>query len=230
VVVLAGLAFLRRELGHRSPIFQPRLFTIRSYAAATTGIAFSNMAMYSLLLAVPLLLASRGTYGEIEIGFVLLALSIAMLFLTPIGGRLADRLGRRAPTFAGLALLSLGTFLIAASGEDIDLTVLIIGLAIVGVGVGLSWPGLQTTAVESVGADQTGVASGLYSTSRYFGSIVGSAILAGLISSDAGDASGIGGVFVLAFVAAILAVVASLFLVARPSPPGESAGQTVGAP
>ncbi len=230
VVIVVGLAFLRREMRHRSPIFQPRLFTIRSYAAATTGIAFSNMAMYSLLLAVPLLLTSRGTYGEVEIGFVLLALSIAMLFMTPLGGRLADRLGRRAPTFAGLVMLSLGAFLIATSGEDIDLTVLVIGLAIVGVGVGLSWPGLQTTAVESVGADQTGVASGLYSTSRYFGSIVGSAVLAGLISSDAGDASGIGGVFVLAFVAAILAVIASLFLVARPSPPGESDAQTVGAP
>lgn len=229
VVVVAGLAFLRWEFRHRSPIFQPRLFASRSYAAATTGIAFSNMAMYSLLLAVPLLLTSRGTYGEIEIGFVLLALSIAMLFMTPVGGRLADRLGRRAPTFAGLVMLSLGAFLIATSGEDIDLMVLVIGLAIVGVGVGLSWPGLQTTAVESVGADQTGAASGLYSTSRYFGSIVGSAILAGLISAEAGEASGIGGVFVLAFVAAILAVVASLFLVARPSPPGDSSAQTSGA-
>ena len=229
-VVVVGLAFLRRELRHRSPVFQPRLFTIRSYAAATTGIAFSNMAMYSLLLAVPLLLASRGTYGEIEIGFVLLALSIAMLFMTPVGGRLADRLGRRAPTFAGLVMLSLGAFLIAAGGEDIDLTILVIGLAIVGIGVGLSWPGLLTTAVESVGAGQTGAASGLYSTSRYFGSIVGSAILAGLISSDGGDVSGIGGVFVLAFVAAILAVVASLFLVARPSPPEPQAAAKVGAP
>ncbi len=234
VVVVVGLAFLRREMHHSAPIFQPRLFAIRSYAAATSGIAFSNMAMYSLLLAVPLLLTSREVYGEIEIGFVLLALSIAMLFMTPVGGRLADRLGRRAPTLAGLVMLSLGALLIAISGEDIDLTILVIGLAIVGVGVGLSWPGLLTTAVESVGADQTGVASGLYSTSRYFGSIVGSAILAGLISSDAGgtvgDASGFGGVFVLAFVAAILAVIASLFLVARPSPHDESAARTFGAP
>ncbi|MCX8251715.1 MAG: hypothetical protein OTJ98_07655, partial [Dehalococcoidia bacterium] len=68
--------------------------------------------------------------------------------------------------------------------------------------------------------DRTAAASGVYSTSRYFGSIVGSAILAGLIGTDRTNVSGIDGVFILAFVASAIALVSVIGMAARK--PGES--------
>ena len=78
-------------------------------------------------------------------------------------------------------------------------------------------PGLQTTAVESVREGEAGVAAGIYSTSRYLGSIVGSAILAGLVQSSENGANGFGTVFVIVFTAALLATFTGFGLRARPA-------------
>ncbi len=105
----------------------------------------------------------------------------------------------------------------AVAGAEVTMPVLIVGLAFVGLGIGLSTPGLQTSAVESVREEEAGVASGIYSTSRYLGSIVGSAILAGLVQSTESGANGVGSVFVIVLTAALLATFTSFGLRARPA-------------
>jgi MFS family permease len=173
--------------------------------------------MYTLLLSVPLLLVSRSESSSLQIGFVLTAMVGAMIIISPVAGQLVDKFGRRLPTTVGLALLTLGAAPLALAGAQVTIPVLIFGLAFVGLGIGLSTPGLQTSAVESVHQEEAGVASGIYSTSRYLGSIVGSAILAGLVQPTESGANGVGTVFVIVLAAALLATFASFGLRARPA-------------
>lgn len=216
LAVMLGSILLRVELRHPNPTFQPRFYRIRGFAAPSISVGTSNLSMYSLLLVVPLLLTARGGFSELEIGLILTSLSVGMALLTPIGGRLADRFGRRVPVVTGLAVMTVGTVIPAALGSDIEIIPLVIGLGLVGVGIGISGPGGRTSAVESIPAKDAGVASGTYSTSRYFGSIVGSAILAGLIGVDRSDTDGIGTVFLIVLASAIISVAAATFMEARP--------------
>ncbi len=128
-----------------------------------------------------------------------------------------DNFGRRLLATVGLALLTLGSVPMAVAGAEVPELALLIGLALVGLGIGLAMPGLQTTAVESVPGGEAGAASGVFSTSRYLGSIVGSAILAGLVLSPGGGANGFGTVFVIVLAAALLATFTSFGLRARPA-------------
>ena len=100
-----------------------------------------------------------------------------MIVVSPVGGWLADTCGRRLPV-AGLALVSLGTVPMAVAGTEILLPLLVVGLAFVGMGIGVArtWSAEHCT-VESVAQAEAGVASGIYSTSRYLG-YIGSAVLA----------------------------------------------------
>ena len=214
-LAVIATAFARQEFRHPDPVVQPRLFRRRPFAAACSAIGLSNLAMYTLLLSVPLLLVRRNG-SDLQTGLVLTALSAAMIVMAPVGGRLADRLGRRVPTMAGLALLAVGVAPIAMMGADITLAALVGSLAVAGIGLGLSMPGLQTSAVESVGSREAGMASGVYSTSRYLGSILGSAILAGLLGADRSDVDGLSAAFVMVLAAAILALISGLGLRARP--------------
>jgi len=218
------LAFI--ETRALSPVIQPRLFQIRAFTAAAGGVAFSNMAMYVTLLAVPLMLTARGGYTTIEIGLVLMALSIASFIVSPVAGRFADRLGRRTPTVLGLAISTAAAFPLAFEGSDISVPILVATLVVFGIGFGIANPGMQTGAIEAAPSERTAAASGVYSTSRYFGSIVGSAILAGLIGADRTDASGIDGVFILALVASGIALVSVIGMAARK--PGESSPEHAG--
>ncbi len=211
---------LKLELAHPDPVFQPRFFKIRGFAAPSLSIGTSNLSMYSLLLVIPLLLTARGGFTELEIGLILTSLSVGMALFTPIGGRLADRFGRRFPVVIGLVILALGALIPALSGSEIGIFALVTGIGIVGIGYGLGSPAMRTSAVEAVPPKDAGAGSGTYSTSRYFGSIIGSAIIAGLIGVDRSNAEGIDLVFIVVAISATAAVIASLFMVPRPDTNG----------
>lgn len=216
-IIMFATVFLSWELKHPDPVLQPRFFRRRAFAAANGSIALSNLAMYTVLLSVPLLLASRSESSTLQAGLVLAAMSAAMIVLSPLGGWLADKFGRRLPTIVGLALLTLGAAPLAVAGAAIMLPSLVIGLVFIGIGIGMATPGLQSTSIESVGKEEAGVASGIYSTSRYLGSIVGSAILAALLGTDPRDVDGLGTVFVVVLTAAALATLTGIGLRARPA-------------
>jgi hypothetical protein len=56
--------------------------------------------------------------------------------------RLADRLGRRGPTVAGLSMLTLGLVPLGLNGGGITTPELLVGLGMIGAGLGLSAAGL----------------------------------------------------------------------------------------
>jgi MFS family permease len=142
VLACVAAAFLRRELRHPDPVLQPRFFGRRAFAAANAAIAFSNLAMYSTLLAIPLLLSRWANWRSMEVGLVLATMSGGMVLFSPIGGRLADRVGRRWPTVAGLSLLTLGLLPLALVGTGVTTLALLGGLGLAGAGLGLSSAGL----------------------------------------------------------------------------------------
>ncbi len=217
VALALGLAaFLWYELRHPDPALQPRLFGRRSFAAANAIVGLSNLSMYVTLLALPVYLGSRAGWDSARIGLVLMAMSAGSVLFAPVGGRLADRYGRRWPTVGGMALLTLGLLPLALGGAQVNELMLFGGLGLAGVGLGLSSASLQTSAVEAVEQRQAGVASGVFSTSRYLGSIIGSSLLAGLLGASH-DGAQFGVVFALVVATAIGATLVSLALADRPT-------------
>jgi DHA2 family methylenomycin A resistance protein-like MFS transporter len=109
---------------------------------------------------------------------------------------------------AGLALFTGSLAPLVLAGGALDLPPLVASLGLAGAGLGLSSAGLQTAALEAVGPDEAGMASGLFSTGRYLGSIVGSAAMAGLLAAGAGFAA----TFLMVVAAALLSTVAGALL------------------
>ena len=215
VLVMLAVLFLRRELHYPDPVFQPRFFRQQTFAAVNIAISLSNLAMYTTFLVIPLLLADAPGWSSAEAGLILSVMWAPTVVCAPLGGRLADRFGRRWPTVGGLTVFLLGLWIVSGIGAQIALPLLIGGLALAGVGMGLSSAGMQTAAVESVASREAGVAAGIFSTSRYVGSIVGSSVLPMLYGIGAGT-EGFDRVLYMVLVAAIAAVLASLLIEHRP--------------
>ena len=217
VALAAAFAFLlRHELRHEDPVIHPRLFRIRSFAAATGGVALSNLAFYTTLLAAPIVLVSQLGWSSVETGLALTVLSAPSAVLAPIGGRIADRSGRRVPAVAGHALAAAGLLPLALVA-DVGPATLLACLGVSGIGFGLTMASLQASAIEAVSPEQAGVAAGLFSTSRYLGSIVGSIVLAALLTSTGAEVSGFRTLAVVLVAAAFLAALVSLGLRGRPA-------------
>ena len=209
-------AFVRTELRRADPVVQPRLFARPAFTAASAGVALSNLAMYVTLLALPVLLDRRGGHGEAVAGLVLASMSAASLVVTPLGGRLVDRVGSRAPAVAGLTLQTLSLVALALRAPDAGAGPMVACMLLAGTGLGLASSALQVAAVRAVDLRAAGVASGVFSTSRYTGSIVGTALLAGPLAPDAAGTGGFAALFaVMAFAAGASAACAAFLPVAR---------------
>lgn len=208
LLAAAGVWFVRRGLGHADPVVQPRLFVRRSFSAAALGVALSNLGFYTMLIATPILLERREDWSSLRIGLALMLLSAPTVALSRLGGRVADRVGRRRPAVAGCVVL--GAALVPVTVDPgLPVWGLFACLAAAGAGVGLSSAGMQTAAVEAVGSEDAGTAAGIYSTSRYVGSFIGSIVLARLLDGGSG-LDGFTGVFAMACVGGWLSAIATL--------------------
>jgi MFS family permease len=179
-LALLALAILARtapvESDEASDGERPRgvafgLLATPSFRAACLTQTTSNFALYTVLLTLPLLLADKGWAGS-GVGLATAGLTVGMLFLGPVGGALGDRRGRTVPIVIGLGILVVGCTVLALGAATTAL--LVGGPLVMGVGMGLSGASLQAAALESVPQAVAGSAAGLYSASRYVGSIVGS--------------------------------------------------------
>src|SRR5882672_362842 len=184
-ILPAAVVLFRYESRHPDPALPPSLFRIRAFAAACATVAFQNLAMYGTLLALPVALAG----ASVRSGIALAAFSGGSIILAPLGGRAADRYGPRLPTFAGALLLGVGLTPLAISAGQLPLELLAATLAFAGVGLALTFPSMRLAAVEVVPERYAALASGVFSTSRYFGGMLGSIAIAialgGSVTTDA---------------------------------------------
>lgn len=223
-----AVAFVRYELGRDDPVLQPRFLRVRPFAAATASVGLSNLALYGSLLAVPVLLASRPGWGSGEIGLALAAMSLPMMALSPLGGRLSDRAGRRPAATAGLTLLGSAMVPLAVAGGDVSAGLLIACLAGAGAGLGLSNAAVQAAGLEALDPRDAGIASGIFSTGRYLGGIAAASLVAVTLGGGGGD---YGLLFTIELAAAWLSAALALALPGRvvrpvpePAPARASAG------
>ena len=114
---------------------------------------------------------------------ILFAMSAGMTVSSYVCGKMIDRFGRRIPTTTDLVILIVGIILMALAGQDVSVTVLV--------------SGLQILAVAAVGSNQAGSAAGLYSTSRYLGSITWCEIIAGILGASDVDVNRLRLVFIM---------------------------------
>jgi MFS family permease len=167
--------------------------------------------------------AGYGFHASVtQAGLFLLPSTVMMLIVSPLAGRLANRVGSRVPLVSGcVATCAAFVFLAVAHGDPWEFYV---GSAILGVGIGLAFASLANLIVEAVPPDQTGVATGMNTVMRSLGGSVGSQIGASIIAGTVvGHAlpteHGFTVAFVLAAAACGLAALASL-AVPRPGASG----------
>ncbi|HEX2103719.1 MAG TPA: MFS transporter [Solirubrobacteraceae bacterium] len=213
------VVLVRVELRRDDPVLQPRLFVRGAFGPAAAGVALSNLAMYVTLLALPVLLARRAGFDDgAGAGLALAAMSLASLVVTPLGGRLADRTGPRLPAVAGLGTQAVALVPLALWPATLGGGAIAACLALAGAGLGLASSSLQVAAMAAVEEASAGVAAGVYSTSRYAGSIAGTALLAGPLAPAAHGTGGFAALFAVLVAAAGASAAAAALLPRRIGP------------
>jgi predicted MFS family arabinose efflux permease len=188
VVLLAGFAFA--ELRQAQPMFDLRLFRIPAFTGAQVTAFALSAASFSMLLYLTLYIQNVLGYSPIAAGVIFLPWTLLSFAVAPISGRLSARAPVNLLLGGGLALVSLGLFLMHGIGVGSGWTTLLPGFICNGAGVGLVNPPLASTAVGVVPARRSGMASGVNNTFRQVGIATGIAALGALFQHHIADALG----------------------------------------
>ncbi|MGA2837651.1 MAG: DHA2 family efflux MFS transporter permease subunit [Acidimicrobiales bacterium] len=219
--VALAVGFVRRELRCGEPMLDMALFRRSRFG---TGIASSMLAylvMFGVLFLVPFYLERSLLFGSGRAGLELMTMPLALGVTAPFAGRLADRLGARPPTIAGMATVAGALAALGALRPTTPAFLLL--LAVVGIGLGLFIPANNAAIMGSAPKGQSGLASGVLNMTRGMGTALGLA-LTGLVFDVAGGTSSASPAVARAF------TVTALFLAALAVAAGVIAGLRRGGP
>jgi len=167
VGIVGFITFVIWELRVENPVLEIRLFL------KNRMFAFSNLAAlisYVGIVAVSFLLSLylqfiKGFEPEVA-GLVLVVQTIFMVIMSPIAGRLSDRLEPGKLASLGMAMITMGLLIFALLTDETSLYVIILGLAILGIGIGVFSAPNMNAIMGSVERKYFGVASATVSTMR----------------------------------------------------------------
>ena len=203
-------AFVAVERRTEAPMLPLSLFRIPAFTG-TAVVAFAqSVALYPLLLFVAIYFQVGLGLTPTETGLRILPLTLVLVVVAPISGRLTNRLPLRVPLTAGLLLIGVGLLLMRAVDADSEWTTLLPGLLVGGLAIGVISPALAAAMVSVLPVERSGLASGVNNTFRQLGIAIGIAGLGAIFEHNASETLGLraGIVAGLDSVLAVAAVVA----------------------
>jgi len=167
------VVFFLWERRRSEPMFDIRLLRERPFALGVlaSGLAFMTFAGNNFTLPFYLELAKH--LSPQEVGPVIMILSVTLMGIGPIAGRLSDRFPPRLLTTAGMLLGAASLTAFAFSFHWSGLWTVVAYLVCLGVSFGCFVSPNNSQIMSAAPADRQGVASGLFNTAKTLSLAVG---------------------------------------------------------
>jgi predicted MFS family arabinose efflux permease len=193
LVCAIGIAavFVYAENRSADPILDLRLFK-RSRVFTTSNIAsllYMAGAYGVTIFTAVFLEVVQGRSAQVA-GLVLLAQPAVASLGSPIAGRLSDRFGPHGLSAAGMLVTAAGTVQLALLNAGSSIAAVAAALATLGLGIGVFSTPNFSAIMGSVDRSQLGVASGMFTTSRFCGMGISIAVLGAVAASKLGPEGG----------------------------------------
>ena len=183
-VAVTGLAlFVWRELTIDRPAVDLSLMRDRNFASGVLISGILGVGLYASMFLLPLYLQQLLGYSAMDAGLTMMPRSVAMGLTLPVAGRLYNRLGPRLLVGCGLACSILSFVLMSRMTLGSGYRELFVTQSLQGIGFGMTFVSVSTTALASVERRRMMAASGLYNVFRQVFGSIGVAIAATLFTT-----------------------------------------------
>jgi MFS family permease len=174
-VLSAGLIglFVWRELHFATPLIPTTYWRRRNFVFPMGMQAFSNFAYFGGFFLFPLLMEEVYGYSVSEVGFVSVARPVTYALAAGVAGFITVRTGERFATVAGAGAIVVSMLLFATLGPSSGLWIILIALALSGLGMGVALPATSSTMANQVAASEYGVMSAAQLMATQVGEVAG---------------------------------------------------------
>ncbi|WP_024280501.1 MFS transporter [Xanthobacter sp. 126] len=185
---LVGLAlFLAVQVKARAPLLKLSMF---GNALLSTSMVMSVL-VYAVMMATlvlgPFFLSKALGLDTRMVGLVMTVGPLAAAIMGVPAGTLADRIGARLAMVIGLALFTVGAFVMSWVSRDGGVAIYIVAILFISVGLAFFQTPNNTAVMTDARPEQRGLVSGLLALARNLGLITGASLMGALFASVAGD-------------------------------------------
>ncbi len=193
IILFAGLflGFLYRESTIASPILDLSLFRIRMFTLSGLSLLLVGVAQVMVGFVLPFYLQDVLHLSPSFMGLLFISAPVFTVTLSPIAGWVADKVGPRLPSTAGILFLVISAFIGGFLRADSHWTSAVVVLALWGLATALFYPPNHAAMIGSVPVQHRGVATGavyvMFGLGSTFGISLGTLLLTAAFRRYSGD-------------------------------------------
>src|SRR3954469_15549565 len=228
------VAFVQIERRHRDPLVPLRIFSNRSLAASDATMLVVAAALFGMFFFCTLYLQQVLGYNALKTGVAYLPWTLMTITASTLASRVVDRFTPKPVLVGGLLLATAGFLLLSrVSGHGDYVSHVLPAMIVLGAGLGMTFVPITISATSGVATGDSGLASGLLTTTQQVGGSLGLAILSTVSTTRVANALDAGSTLPLALThefkgafiaaAALCALGLVVAMAVLPSPEGKSA-------
>ncbi len=176
-VAIVGFAvFLIWELTEDHPIVDLSLFRVRNFTVSTIAMLFAYALFFGNVVLLPLWLQQYMGYTATLAGWVLAPVGFLAILLSPVVGRINDRVDPRILVTLSFAIFSLVLFMRAHFNTNATIGTLMLPTVIQGAGMAAFFIPLVSISLSGLAPERIPAASGLFNFARITAGAFGTSI------------------------------------------------------
>lgn len=184
LAALALIAFMLVETKVQAPMLPARLARNNVLLATMFTGAVINLTFFGVVFVLSIYFQTILHYDALHTGLAFIPLTAVMTISSLTSARLAKRSSALSIMTTGLTLQVVGFALLSQVGPESSFWLLNGALIIVGIGSASTVPSMNNSMLAAVSPEDAGMASGLMSSARQLGGVIGVAVFGILISHD----------------------------------------------
>ena len=183
LVVLVGFV-LWQKFNRSEPLLPLELFADRNFAVSNIAIVLVGFSVTAMPFALMIWAQAARGFSPTEAALLSAPTALMSLLLARPVGNLVDRVHPRVLATLGCAMWSAALFgLVAVMNTTSPVWLILLPMTLLGISNSFVWGPLSTAATGNLPPLRAGAGSGVYNTARQVGAVMGSAVIATLISS-----------------------------------------------
>lgn len=179
--------FILRQFKLTQPILEFRVFQNRTFTLTTIIGVFVFIGLVGAQTILPIYMQNMAGFTALESGMMIFPGALLMGLMSPITGRIFDKIGARKLAITGLAIMTVTTFMFTNLSETTSLTYLTIVFAVRMAGMSMVMMPVTTAGLNQLPLRLIPHGTAMNNTMRQVAASIGTAILVTVMTTMALD-------------------------------------------
>lgn len=181
---IALMVFIQVERKSKNPVLSLKLFKNQVFTLSNLINFILGVGMFGAIMYTPFFIQGVMGTSATTSSFIMMPMTLGMVGASIVAGQMMSRTGKyKKLAIAGLALMAGGMFSMYFMDANVSTLNMVLHMAIIGIGLGISFPVFTLTVQNAVDYSHLGVATSSSQLFRQLGGTVGVSIMGTIMAS-----------------------------------------------